>query len=79
MAPKPVAEDSIEEASAYEIEEAVMYKAMPKPIRSFDDLMSHIGETWQESLFRWIDEKPYNGRKRGKDYEEGINRGCIYP
>ena len=59
MAPKPVAEDSIEEASAYEIEEAVMYKAMPKPIRSFDDLMSHIGETWQESLFRWIDEKGY--------------------
>ena len=27
--------------------------------RSLDDLMAHVGETWQESLFRLIDEKGY--------------------
>lgn len=27
--------------------------------RSLDDLMTHVGETWQESLFRLIDEKGY--------------------
>lgn len=27
--------------------------------RTLDDLMAHVGETWQESLFRLIDEKGY--------------------
>ena len=27
--------------------------------RSLDELMAHVGETWQESLFRLIDEKGY--------------------
>ena len=30
-----------------------------KPGRTLDDLMAHVGETWQESLFRLIDEKGY--------------------
>ena len=30
-----------------------------KPGRTLDDLMAHVGETWQESLLRLIDEKGY--------------------
>ncbi len=30
-----------------------------KPGRSLDELMAHVGETWQESLFRLIDEKGF--------------------
>ncbi|MBO6133898.1 MAG: macro domain-containing protein [Lachnospiraceae bacterium] len=31
----------------------------PKRGRTLDDLMANVGETWQESLFRLIDEKGY--------------------
>ena len=36
-----------------------MTGAGPTAGRSLDELMAHIGETWQESLFRIIDEKGY--------------------
>ena len=33
--------------------------AKAKQTRSLDDLMANVSETWQESLFRLIDEKGY--------------------
>lgn len=33
--------------------------AESKPGRTLDDLMAHVSETWQESLFRLIDEKGF--------------------
>lgn len=54
-----------ESPSTYDI---AMYEAAPMAMasmqpagagRSLDDLMSQVGETWQESLFRLIDEKGY--------------------
>ena len=38
---------------------AIAAAAESKPERTLDDLMAHVGETWQESLFRLIDEKGY--------------------
>ena len=52
-------------ASADLAEESVMAAPMaamasaPKPGRTLDELMANVGETWQESLFRLIDEKGY--------------------
>ena len=37
-------------------EESFRYRSAE---RSLDDVMSHIGETWQESLLRMIDEKGF--------------------
>ena len=34
-------------------------KPAPSPGRTLDELMAHVSETWQESLFRMIDEKGY--------------------
>ena len=36
-----------------------MAAAESKPGRTLDDLMAHVSETWQESLFRLIDEKGF--------------------
>ena len=38
---------------------APMAAAESKPGRTLDDLMANVSETWQESLFRLIDEKGY--------------------
>ncbi|MCR4945766.1 MAG: macro domain-containing protein [Lachnospiraceae bacterium] len=48
------------EEMAYEEETALAPSAMAVPAkRSLEDLMANVGETWQESLFRMIDEKGY--------------------
>lgn len=41
------------------MKEAELPRASKKAKRSLDDLVSNVGETWQESLFRLIDEKGY--------------------
>ena len=38
---------------------AAMGAAASKTNRSLEDIMAHVGETWQESLFRLIDEKGF--------------------
>ena len=54
-------EAEADEASFDMLEAAPMAAApsMARPPRSLDDLMNHVAETWQESLFRLIDEKGY--------------------
>ena len=63
----PVA-DRIRESAARQKSPSEAYcgNAMPEAIsgkpgkaRSLDDLMANVSETWQESLFRLIDEKGY--------------------
>ena len=48
-------EECLEDISS---EDVVFTKVCESP-RSLDEVMSQIGETWQESLFRMIDEKGY--------------------
>ena len=48
-----------EEGAEKMIMAAPMAAAESKPGRTLDDLMAHVSETWQESLFRLIDEKGY--------------------
>ena len=48
-------EECLEDISS---EDVVFTKVCESP-RSLDEVMSEIGETWQESLFRMIDEKGY--------------------
>ena len=55
-------DDFAEEESVAEpvvVTPMAMAAAGSKPGRTLDDLMAHVGETWQESLFRLIDEKGY--------------------
>ena len=42
-----------------EMEPYIEMATAPKPMRSLDDIMSRVEETWQECLFRWIDEKGF--------------------
>lgn len=38
---------------------AAVGAGMPRPGRTLDELMAHVGDTWQESLLRLIDEKGF--------------------
>ncbi len=62
-AKEDIAEESLfdeEECSAESVMAApVMMAGAGKSARSLDELMADVGETWQESLFRLIDEKGY--------------------
>ncbi len=65
--PKPEEEDLAEDAlfnedmcaSEPELSAPIALGDASFDARSLDDLMAHVGETWQESLFRLIDEKGY--------------------
>lgn len=51
--------DGAEECAEKMLMAAPMAAAESKPGRTLDDLMANVSETWQESLFRLIDEKGY--------------------
>ncbi len=52
-------DEAHEKAESYFAAEAPMPAAAAKPGRTLDELMSHVGDTWQQSLFRLIDERGY--------------------
>ena len=60
---KTACEEALPEEAAEDAEAPVMFAAAAMPQmgapRSLDDVMSQVGETWQESLLRLIDEKGY--------------------
>ena len=59
---KTVAEDSVGSAREMGAAASVCMNAAPQAARkkTLDEVVSHLSETWQESLFRLIDEKGYS-------------------